>query len=126
MNRLALTLLASLVAVPSLALAKDPPRPHITAIASATLLSSDIPASLNFYERMGLYHPPNCNWCESWPSSTIYLPHGQTITLHNISTQGSSSLLEQITFYTPSMDALAAYLSAKKISFHKEELKGLI
>ena len=126
MNRLAFTLLASFFALPSPALAKDPPRPHIAAIASVTFLSSDIPASLNFYETMGLYRPPICDRCKSLPSSTIYLPHGRTIALKNISTMGSSSLLDQITFYTPSMDALAAYLSAKKINFHREKVTGLI
>ena len=100
-----------------------PKRPRILGIAAVTILTSDIPEARGFYRQI-IDPDRSCNWCEDIPSSTISLWHGQAIRLKKPSTQLPSSLLEEVTFRTDSLDQLARFLHGSHVAFHKQNYNG--
>jgi catechol 2,3-dioxygenase-like lactoylglutathione lyase family enzyme len=102
--------------------AGDPPkRPRILGIASVTILVSDMPAAVKFYQ--GVTDPAHsCTMCEELPSRFFSLPSGQRIGLESASPNSQKNLLAEISFRVDDLGKLKNYLKANSISF--EEIKS--
>ena len=122
MKRSAL-LFATLLCCAAAASSDTPKRPRILGISAVTILTSDIPEARGFYSQV-TDTDRSCNWCEDIPSSTLSLGHGQTITLKKPSSQLPSSLLEEVTFRTDSLDQLEKFLRGNHVEFHKHKYNG--
>jgi catechol 2,3-dioxygenase-like lactoylglutathione lyase family enzyme len=122
MMRLTL-LLAILLCCSTSASSDTPKRPRILGIAAVTILTSDIPGARAYYRQ--ITDPSrSCNWCEDIPSSTISLGHSQTVTFKQLPSQPPSSLLEEVTFRTDSLDQLAKFLRGNRVDFREQKYNG--
>ena len=98
-----------------------PKRPRILGIGGVTILVSDMPAAVRFYQRVT--DPTNsCTMCEAFPSRFFSLPSGQRIGLEPASADSAKNLLAEIAFRVDNVDKLGKYLKANSISF--EEVKS--
>ncbi|HWZ97941.1 MAG TPA: VOC family protein [Candidatus Dormibacteraeota bacterium] len=115
MSRLALTLLASLLALPSLGV--DPPaRPKITGISSVRFYVSDLSQSRIFYAKT-LDPSIACIMCEERGAMpfTVSFASGQAAFFSPVKGDRPNNFLTDIYFSTDDLKAMRRYLEANNI-----------
>ncbi len=99
----------------SVSVGGEPRRPHIWRIAQVTLLSTDVPAARDFYEKLLPAGHIACEGCAKVPNNTFMVNSGQSIYLSRASSPVPANLLVSVAFATDNLAELRRYLVAQGV-----------
>jgi catechol 2,3-dioxygenase-like lactoylglutathione lyase family enzyme len=105
----------SVAAIYSVSAGREPHRPHIWRIAQVTLLSTDVPAARDFYEKLLPTSHIACVGCAKVPNNAFMVGSTQTVYLSQVSSPGPANLLLSIAFATDDLNELRHYLVAQGV-----------
>jgi catechol 2,3-dioxygenase-like lactoylglutathione lyase family enzyme len=99
----------------------EPKRPHIYAIQSISLLSSDVPDATKLYRSLSKLDVP-CLSCGDSPEDTVVFSSGQAVRVLPMPQPAPADLVVNIRFGVDNVEVLKKYLSANRVEF--TESKG--
>jgi catechol 2,3-dioxygenase-like lactoylglutathione lyase family enzyme len=116
MKQVALTIILSFAGSASLAQDSAPRRPPILAISHVRFHVTQPDAALHFYQDvLGLTPGPNKDSCENTHLRCFWLGQGQLVQLDLVQQRRPSSLLEEVAFVTPDLEAMRDFLASKGV-----------
>jgi catechol 2,3-dioxygenase-like lactoylglutathione lyase family enzyme len=105
----------SVVTIYSVSAAREPHRPHIWRIAQVTLLSTNLPAAHDFYEKLLPAGHIACEGCAKVPNNAFMVNSGQSIYLSKAPSPTPANLLASVAFATDNLGELRRYLAAQGV-----------
>jgi len=123
MKRVALTILLLFAASVSLAQQNPVQRPPILAISHVRFHVTQPEAAVHFYQDvLGLTPEPNQGACENTHLRCFRINHNQFVQLDLVEQRRPSSLLEEVAFATPDLEAMRKFLASSGVQ-HDLEVK---
>jgi len=95
--------------------AREPHRPHIWRIAQVTLLSTDVAAARDFYEKLLPAGHITCEGCAKVSNDALMVNSVQSIYLSRASSPVPANLLFSVAFATDNLGELRRYLVAQGV-----------
>jgi catechol 2,3-dioxygenase-like lactoylglutathione lyase family enzyme len=116
MKQAALTIICLFAATAGFAQDNAARRPPILAISHVRFHVTQPDAAIHFYQDvLGLMPGPNKDGCENTHLRCLWLSQGQFIQLDLVQQRSPSSLLEEVAFVTPDLEAMRDFLASKGV-----------